>query len=314
MNLLHTVDTTLTPQPITSLPGRAEINEVGLRDGLQTLDTAVPIQRKIAIVEALIAAGVKQIQVTSFVHPKRVPQMADAEALCARLPEAAGVTYSALVLNLRGVERAEAAGIGAVDMGVASTESLSHRNANCSVSEGLERLATMVERARQADMRVRAGVQSAFGCAYEGEVPQARVVELVEHILSLGIDELTLADSTGMANPLQIEGMISAISPLARDCPIVLHLHDTRGMGLANVYAALRWGVVRFDTAFGGLGGCPFIEGATGNIASEDTLYLMHQLGIETGVDLNALAAISRDFESFLGRPLPAKLHRLMGR
>ncbi len=163
-------------------------------------------------------------------------------------------------------------------------------------------------------MRVRAGVQSAFGCAYEGGVPRERVVGLIEHILNLGVDELTLADSTGMANPLQIEEMISTISPLAGDCPIVLHLHDTRGMGLANVYAALRCGVVRFDTAFGGLGGCPFIDGATGNIASEDTLYLMHQLGIETGVDLNALAAISRDFESFLGRPLPAKLHRLIGR
>lgn len=295
-----------------SLPERAEIVEVGLRDGFQTLDRPVPVDRKLTIIRRLVAAGVRHLQVTSFVHPERVPQMADAEALCARLPRAPGVTFSGLALNPRGVERALAARLDQVDLGVAASESLSRRNANCSVAEGMVRLAEMIGLARAGGLRVRAGVQTAFGCAYEGEVPLARVRELVERTLGLGVDALTLADSTGMANPRQVAEMIAAVRPLAGDVPIVLHLHDTRGMGLANVYAALQSGVTRFDTAFGGLGGCPFIEGARGNIASEDTLFMLRELGVATGVDVAAVAAVSREFEGFLGRELPARMHHLL--
>lgn len=299
------------PMDAPPFPARAELIEVGLRDGLQTLDTPVPLERKLATVEALIDAGLRSLQVTSFVHPRLVPQMADAEALCAALPERPDVLYSGLALNVRGVERALAAGLTAVDVGVSVSEAHNRRNANASVDEGMARLAEMVALARAGGVRVRGGLQSAFGCAYEGAVPQARVVALAERVLAMGVDELTLADSTGMANPLQIERMLDSVRPLAGGVPIVLHLHDTRGLGLANVTAALRRGVTRFDTAFGGLGGCPFIEGATGNIATEDTLYLLDSLGVATGVSLPGVAAVSRDFEHLLGRALPAKLHRL---
>ncbi len=302
----------MTSEPVPSLPQTAEIVEVGLRDGFQTLQKPVPLELKLELIHILIDAGVKHIQVTSFVHPKRVPQMADAEELCAALPNAPGVEYSGLVLNLKGVERALAAGLKALDMGVAATESLSRRNANTSVAEGMAQMGDMARTAKTAGVRVRAGIQTAFGCAYEGEVPQERVVDLVTQTLDMDVDELALSDSTGMANPLQVERMLTALRPLAGDVEIVLHLHDTRGLGLANVYAALRHGVTKFDTAFGGLGGCPFIVGAKGNIATEDTLNLMAELGVATGVDIGKIAGLSRRLEAFLDTPLPAKLHHLL--
>ena len=297
---------------VSVLPKQAEIVEVGLRDGFQTLEKTVPLEIKLELIRTLIDAGVKHVQVTSFVHPKRVPQMADAEELCAALPDAPGVEYSGLVLNMKGLERALAAGLKSLDMGVAATETLSQRNANTSVSEGMSAMGRMAQEARAAGVRVRAGIQTAFGCAYEGEVPQERVVDLVKQTLQMDIDELALADSTGMANPLQIERMLSEVRPLAGNIPIVLHLHDTRGMGLANVYAALRHGVTRFDTAFGGLGGCPFIVGAKGNIATEDTLFMLEEMGVSTGVDIGKVAGVSRRLETFLDTSLPAKLHHLL--
>lgn len=296
----------------SQLPEQVDIVEVGLRDGFQTLSQVVPVSKKLKLIQRLIRAGVKNIQVTSFTHPKRVPQMADAEELCAQLPEVEDVAFSGLALNVRGVERARDAGLKVVDMGVAATETLSHRNAGCPVDEALARQEEMIRLARAANMQVRAGIQVAFGCAYEGCVPQEHVVRLAKQILATGIDELSLADTTGMANPLQVESMLQAVKPVDKDVPIVLHLHDTRGLGLANVYAALRQGVTRFDTSFGGLGGCPFVKGATGNIATEDTVNLMNELGIETGVDISGIAEISRDLESLLGTTLPAKLHHLV--
>ncbi len=304
--------TVVEKNAVSVLPKRAEIVEVGLRDGFQTLKKPVPLDMKLELIQTLIDAGVKHIQVTSFVHPKRVPQMADAEELCANLPDAPGVEYSGLVLNMKGLERALSAGLKSLDMGVAATESLSQRNANTSVAEGTTQMAAMAKEARAAGVRVRAGVQTAFGCAYEGDVPQARGVDLVRQTLDMDIDELALSDSTGMANPLQIERMLTEVRPLTGNIPIVLHLHDTRGMGLANVYAALRHGVTRFDTAFGGLGGCPFIVGAKGNIATEDTLFMMEEMGVTTGVDIAKIATLSRRLETFLNTSLPAKLHHLL--
>jgi hydroxymethylglutaryl-CoA lyase len=293
-------------------PSRVTLIEVGPRDGLQTQPKYVPVDKKLELIERSIAAGLKRIQVTSFVHPRLVPQMADAEELCARLPQRDDVQFNGLILNLRGLDRAHKAGLKHIDTGVPASETLSQKNANSSIAEGMQRMQEIVEKAHGYGMSVRGGVQTAFGCVYEGAIAQARVVSLCETFLAMGVDELTLADSAGLGNPLQMKQMLHAIMPLAGDTPVVLHLHDTRGMGIANLYAALECGVRYFDTSFGGLGGCPFIEGAKGNIATEDSVNMLNQLGIETGIDIAQVGAISRDLETFFGQELPAKLHHLV--
>lgn len=299
------------PLPGSLLPKTAEIVEVGPRDGLQTQQKIVPTEMKVAAIRQAAEAGIKRIQVTSFVHPRLVPQMADAEDVCAQLPDIDGVQYNGLVLNMRGLQRAYKAGLKHVDMGVPASETLSQKNANSSIEEGMARMEAMVQRAREWGMSVRAGVQTAFGCVYEGAIPQERVVDLTRRFLAMGIDELSLADSAGLGNPEQVRRMVDAIRPLSGDIPFVLHLHDTRGMGLANCMAALDAGITRFDSSFGGLGGCPFIKGAKGNIPTEDTLYMMHEMGIETGVDIGKVAQISRQFEQFFGGELPGKIYQL---
>jgi hydroxymethylglutaryl-CoA lyase len=238
--------------------------------------------------------------------------MADAEAVCAQLPAIDGVQYNALVLNRRGLERAHRAGIRHVDMGVPASETLSQKNANSTIEEGMVRMADMVQQAREWGMTVRAGVQTAFGCVYEGQIDRAKVVSLSRRFLAMGIDELSLADSSGMGNPDQVRRTVQEIRPLAGDVPVVLHLHDTRGMGLANCLAALKSGITLFDSSFGGLGGCPFIVGAKGNIPTEDTAYMLHEMGIETGVDLGQLTAVSRQYETFFGEELPGKIYQLV--
>lgn len=294
------------------LPPTAELIEVGPRDGIQTRKKIVPTEMKVEMIKNLTAAGIKRIQVTSFVHPRLVPQMADAEAVCAQLPEIDGVQYNGLVLNMRGLERAHKAGLKHVDMGVPASETLSQKNANSSIEEGMARMEEMVNKSREWGMSVRAGVQTAFGCVYEGDIPLERVVGLSKRFLDMGIDELSLADSSGMGNPQQIEETLAEIKPLAGEVPIVMHLHDTRGMGLANCYAALKRGVNRFDTSFGGLGGCPFIEGAKGNIPTEDTLNMMQEMNIETSVDIAQVSAVAKTYETFFGEELPGKIYQLL--
>ncbi|MCO5207150.1 MAG: hydroxymethylglutaryl-CoA lyase [Anaerolineae bacterium] len=294
-----------------TLPPTATIIEVGPRDGLQTQEKYVPVDKKLELIEGVIAAGMKRIQVTSFVHPRLVPQMADAEELCARLPRHDDVIYNGLVLNMHGLERAHAAGLTHVDMGVPASEMLSRKNANSSIEEGMQRMESMVIQAREWGMCVRAGVQTAFGCVYEGDIDRSKVVHLAKRFLAMGIDELSLADSAGLGNPQQIRRVVQEIRPIAGTTPIVLHLHDTRGMGLANLLSALKSGVTHFDTSFGGLGGCPFIKGAKGNIATEDTVNMLQAMGVDTGIDVAGIAAVSRTIETFLGEPLPAKMHHL---
>jgi hydroxymethylglutaryl-CoA lyase len=293
-----------------AFPSSVEIVEVGLRDGLQNEATWVPTETKLDFIRQLGAAGLRRIQVTSFVHPRFVPQMRDAEELCASLPRRSEVQYSGLVLNRKGLERLIAAGLDTADMSVSASETHSRKNVNRSIGEALNEFAEQVELAQLADIKVRAGIQCAFGCVYEGTVPASRVLDIVRYYLDLGVDELALADSTGMGNPVQVGALVHSVRSLAGDLPIVLHLHDTRGLGLANLYAALQAGATCFDTAFGGLGGCPFIKGAAGNIATEDTLYLLEQLGIQTGVDRLQVAKVSRSLDSLLGRLLPGKLYR----
>jgi hydroxymethylglutaryl-CoA lyase len=240
-----------------------------------------------------------------------VPQMSDSDAVCARIARKDGVTYSGLALNAKGVERAAAAGLQAVDISVSASETHSKKNANKTLAEAQADFARMVAIARASHMRGRGGIQCAFGCVYEGWVDPHRVLEIARAHLDLGVDELALADSTGMANPRQLQDLVGDVARIAGETPIVLHLHDTRGLGLPNVLAALEVGVSRFDTAFGGLGGCPFIKGATGNIATEDTANMLEQMGIRTGVDLAKIAACSQQIQAFLGRRLDGKLYRL---
>ena len=304
----------MSPASKNEFPTAVEIIEVGPRDGLQRERVIVPVEQKVALINALVDAGLKRIQVTSFVHPRMVPQMADAEEVCARLTPYPKVQYSGLALNLKGIERAHLSGIKHIDMSVSASEAHSLRNANRTVAEALAEYDTMVDQARSYNMTVRGGIQCAFGYQDPTDVDPQIVISIAHHFLNdLGIDELALADSSGMANPLQLTNLLNMIVPTVGEKSIILHLHDTRGMGLANVLAAMHSGVYTFDTSFGGLGGCPFIDDATGNIATEDTVNMLDQMGIETGVELNRLAHIAQEFEHLLGKAaLPGKLYKLM--
>ncbi|WP_457654391.1 hydroxymethylglutaryl-CoA lyase [Rhodocaloribacter sp.] len=297
-----------------AFPPHVELCEVGPRDGFQFEEKLIPTDLKLEIIEGLAEAGLRRIQVTSFVHPKWVPQMADAEALVARLPKHEGVVYTGLALNMRGLERAHRAGLTHVDLSIATNETHSRDNANMTVAEGVRQAEEMIRRARDYGMQPQLGLQTVFGYAAPGDTPLAFIVELCGRFAALGVESLSLADSTGMANPVMIRERVQAVRAVIGATPLVLHLHDTRGLGMANVVAALEAGVARFDTSLGGMGGCPFIPGATGNIATEDTVYLLDQLGIETGIDLEKVAACTLRMEAFLGKRFPGKMHRLVRR
>ena len=304
---------TLHP-PRLSLMNRGdfvELCEVGPRDGFQFESVPIPTQFKEEAIRRLLAAGLPRIQATSFVHPKRVPQMADAETLlakldCEQLPE-----LSALALNLRGVDRAIAARVTTVDLSIALNEQHAADNANSTVEAGVRAASEMIGRAQAAGLQVQLGLQTVWGYSEPDDTPEALIDAVVEEFAGAGLESLSLADSTGMASPISIARVIQRVRDRAGETPIVLHLHDTRGIGLANVAAALQAGVRRFDTSLGGLGGCPFIPGATGNVATEDVAYLCDRLGYETGVDLGSVAALSRDVEALIGHPLSGRMYRL---
>ena len=292
------------------LPSRVQLCDVGPRDGFQFEDRFIPTARKLDIIAALADAGLPRLQVASFVHPKWVPQMRDAEAVCAGLPDRETI-FAGLVLNPKGLQRALATDLTHIDLSIATHDRHSYDNANMSVVEAVQQAEAMVADAHDAERTVQMGFQTVFGYQEPGDTPLGLVVELSQRFADLGVAELSLADSTGMANPRMIQRRVDAVRAAIGDTPIVLHLHDTRGLGLANVYAALEVGVTRFDTSLAGMGGCPFIDGATGNIATEDTAYLMQQLGIETGVDIAAVAAASNEMETFLETSFPGTYHRL---
>jgi hydroxymethylglutaryl-CoA lyase len=239
--------------------------------------------------------------------------MADAEAICAALlPDApADVAYSGLVLNLKGVERALASGLRILDVSIAPDEGQSQSNAGRSVADARAQARAMIARARQAGCTVHAGLQVVFGYRTPGDVPLDRVIEMARELAESGAHTVSLADSTGMGDPRTVERTVAALRDAVGDVPLVLHLHDTRGMGLANVVAGLRAGVTRFDTSLGGMGGCPFIAGATGNIPTDDTAHMLARMGIDTGVDVAAVGALARELEAFLGKRFDGKLHAL---
>lgn len=290
---------------------KAILEEQGLRDGFQTLKKVVPTEKKLEYIDRLVSAGLKRIQVASFVHPGLVPQMADAEAVCRGLKKKKDVIYSGLVLNLRGVQRGIDAGLDHLACSISASNTHSQKNARKTLSEAKTAFKEMVKVARQNGVKVRGGIQCAFGCRYEGKIDPGHVVEMVEHHLEEGVDEIALADSTGMGNPVSIRSMMEKVVELADGKPIILHLHNTENKGYANVYAALLAGVRYFDTAFGGLGGCPFIKSATGNIATEDTVHMLHQMGYETGINIQQLVNLSQEVQAFLTRQLPGQMYQL---
>jgi hydroxymethylglutaryl-CoA lyase len=294
-----------------NLPKKIAIHEVVLRDGIQNEKKLVPTDEKLRLIRELIACGVRRIEVSSFVNPKLVPQMADAEALWERIERKKGILYSALILSEGGLERAISCRVPHVGIFVSASETHSRKNSNKSVSEALKEAVRLIGMAQDAGMKVRAGVMNAFGCAYEGHVPVTHVLKLIRAFMKRGPEEICLADSSGLANPVQMEEVLTRVRRETADADLSLHLHNTRGQGLANVYAALTQGVSIFDTSMGGLGGCPFIAGARGNIATEDTIGMVHEMGLKTGIDLDRLIGTSLRFENLMGQTFPAAITHL---
>jgi hydroxymethylglutaryl-CoA lyase len=295
-----------------NLPRRVTIVEVGARDGLQNEAVSVATADKIAFVDRLSAAGVPVVEVSAFVSPKWVPQLADAEQVFAAIARQPNVRYSALVPNVRGLERAYAAGVRDVAIFAAASNTFSRRNINQDIDASLDTYREVCARATALAVRVRGYVSTAFGCPFEGAVPPARVADVSAALIDMGVSEVAVSDTIGIAHPGQIPRVVGAVAarvPLDR---IALHFHDTRGTALANVLAALDLGVTTFDAAAGGLGGCPYAPGATGNVATEDVIYMLDGLGIETGVNLSAVVEASRFIESRVGHALPSRYYRAL--
>lgn len=295
-----------------NLPDKITLIEVGPRDGFQLEKKILPTNLKVEIISGLVDAGLKDIQVTSFVHPEVVQQMADAEDLLMCLPKKHDVRYSALVLNGKGLERARLAGLQHVEISISASDTHSRKNAGMPFEKALEKGLDMIRLARDYKMEIRAGIQCAFGCAYEGNISEKRVLTIAQDFLKMGIQTLAISDTTGMASPPSIQNLIKKLIPEGGNTPIALHLHDTRGLGLVNVMAAMECGVTRFDTSLAGMGGCPFVSGAAGNIATEDAAWLLKTLDIETGVDISMVAKCSHELEKFFEKKFPGKMHRLI--
>lgn len=289
-------------------PARVTMREVGARDGIQSLGAFLATGDKIALVDALSASGLKRIEATSFVNPRAVPQMADAAQVMAGIARSPGVSYEALVPNERGARNALAVGVDAVLVVVAASETFNRKNVRMTVDESLRQVRAIGAGVAGTPVRYLAALATSFGCPYEGEVPPEQILRLVKELGEAGCEEVFLADTTGMANPRQVEELVGRVLERWPSETLGLHFHNTRGMGLANVLAGLRAGVRLFDASVGGLGGCPFAPSATGNISTEDTVHMLTEMGLETGIDLDVLLEAGRLAQSLLGRDLPGQV------
>jgi hydroxymethylglutaryl-CoA lyase len=289
------------------LPAQVTVVEVGPRDGLQNEAAVVPTAQKIAFVDALTAAGHQAIEVSAFVSPKWVPQMGDAAEVFAGITRKAGVRYSALVPNRAGLDRAFAAGVREIAIFAAASETFSRRNINQSIDESFVVYRQVTDAAMQAGLRVRAYLSTSFGCPFEGPVDPKRVVDLAERLVQLGAFEVAVSDTIGIAHPGQVSRLLDQLLSRIPLPHIALHFHDTRGTALSNVLAGLLHGVTTFDSSAGGLGGCPYAPGAAGNLATEDLLYMLDGLGVETGVSLDAVVQASRAIAAAVGHPPPSR-------
>src|SRR5436305_9152497 len=285
----------------------AKIVEVGPRDGLQNEKVTIPTQAKIDYITALGDAGLRVIEAGAFVGPKWVPAMADTAEVYRNIPKDPGVEYPVLVPNMKGLERAIDAGVKSIAIFTAASESFNRRNINMSIDESFENYAPVAVRARAEGIRVRGYVSTAFGCPYEGDVPPEKVLEVCARLLDLGCYEVSVGDTIGVGTPMQVQGVIGVLLQVIPATKLAMHFHDTRGTALANTLAALEMGLATFDASSGGLGGCPYAPGASGNMATEDLVYMLDSMAIETGVDIKRLVAASQIIAPYLDHPLPGR-------
>src|SRR6266550_1108658 len=284
-----------------------KIVEVGPRDGLQNEKVTIPTEAKVEYITALADAGLKVIEAGAFVSPKWVPQMADTAEVYREIPKDPGVEIPVLVPNMKGLERAMEVGVKSIAIFTAASDTFNKRNINMTIDESFANYAPVGARARAEGMRVRGYVSTAFGCPYEGDVPPEKVLEVVARLLDLGCYEVSVGDTIGVGTPLQVQGVIGILLQVVPSRRLAMHFHDTRGTALANTLGALEMGIATYDASSGGLGGCPYAPGASGNLATEDLLYMLDRMAIETGVDLNRLVQASSLIAPYLDHPLPGK-------
>ncbi|WP_088328362.1 hydroxymethylglutaryl-CoA lyase [Lacimicrobium sp. SS2-24] len=289
-------------------PEKVKIVEVGPRDGLQNEKGRIALEDKVALVQNLADAGLRMVETGSFVSPKWVPQMADSKAVFEAISRQSGVTYSALTPNLKGFEAALQAGADEVAIFGAASESFTQKNINCSIAESLERFAPVMDAAKANNLRVRGYVSCVLGCPYEGEISAAKVAEVSDKLLQMGCYEISLGDTIGVGTPVKTAHMLDVVSQYVPNEQLAVHFHDTYGQALANILIALQQGISVIDSAVAGLGGCPYAKGASGNVATEDVVYMLHGMGIETGIDLDKLIQAGERITSKLGRSTNSKV------
>ena len=288
---------------------RVSIREVGPRDGLQNEDP-VPVDAKVRLLDALSRTGVARIEAVSFVHPKAIPQMADADEVWQRADKSPDVQYSALIPNSRGAQRAIDAGFREIEVVVSASDTHNRKNLNRSTAESLDDIAALIPMLHDAGASAEVIVATSFGCPYEGDVDPARVAAIVDRVIADGADRVAFGDTTGMATPRRVRDLVTAVRGRQPDVPVLLHFHNTRGTGLANILTALELGIAEFDASVGGLGGCPYAPGASGNVATEEVVHMLHDMDIETGIDLEALLEAAALAEEIVGRRLPSGVLR----
>jgi hydroxymethylglutaryl-CoA lyase len=291
------------------MPARVRLVEVGPRDGLQNEDP-VPTEAKIELIDRLSRTGVRRIEAVSFVRPEAIPQMADADEVWKRIDRSSQVRYSALVPNLRGARRALDAGLAEIEAVVSASDTHNRKNVRRSTAESLDDIAAVIAEAHDRGATCQVIVSTAWGCPYEGDVPVQRVVSVAGRAIADGADSISFGDTTGMATPTRVWSLVGEFRSAYPETPLNLHFHNTRGTGLANVLAALELGVADFDASVGGLGGCPYAPGATGNIATEELIYMVQDMGIDTGIDLEAMIDAAADAERIVGRQLSSQVLR----
>ena len=291
------------------MPATVSIREVGPRDGLQN-EAPVPTEDKVQLLDALSRTGVRRIEAVSFVHPKAIPQMADADEVWAAATRQPGVRYSALVPNSRGAQRALDAGFHEIEVVVSASDTHNRRNVNRSTDESLDDISSLIAALHDAGAQCEVIISTSFGCPYEGDVEPRRVASIVDRAVADGADRVAFGDTTGMATPRRVADVLDIVRSRQPDVPMLMHFHNTRGTALANILTALRFGITEYDASVGGLGGCPYAPGATGNVATEEVVHMLHDMGIDTGIDLGALIEAAGLAQRIVGRELPSGVLR----